>query len=152
MIMNFYFQQSDFDNISKLLGVTPKSEADFVRFEIKKQDLTRYISLEIYTNIQIGKSKGNLISVYTANSHLQLHFCSGYVYSELLGEITFFSENNNTVSGLIIEKEGGCSLFSNVDKETLSGDFTQLAPEVMISSIALSLMETTLTDDEETTK
>lgn len=150
--MNFYFQQSDFDNISKLLGVTPKNEPDFVRFEIKKQDLTRYISLEIYTNIQIGKSKGNLISVYTANSHLQLHFCSGYVYSELLGEITFFSENNNTVSGLIIEKEGGCSLFSNVDKETLSGDFTQLTPEVMISSIALSLMETTLTDDEETTK
>lgn len=150
--MNFYFQQSDFDNISKLLGVTPKSEPDFVRFEIKKQDPTRYISLEIYTNLQIGKSKGNLISVYTANSHLQLHFCSGYVYSELLGEITFFSESNNTVSGLIIEKEGGCSLFSNVDKETLSGDFTQLAPEVMISSIALSLMETTLTDDEETTK
>jgi hypothetical protein len=38
-----------------------------------------------------------------------------------------------------------------VDKEVLSGDFTKLAPEVMMSSIALSLMETTFPDvsDEE---
>ena len=149
--MSFHFQPSDFNDISKLLGVTPQSEPNLVRFEIKKQNQTRYISLEIYTDIQIGKTKGNLISVYTANAHLQLHFCSGYICSELLGEITFFTESNDKISGLIIEKEGGCSLFSNVDKETLSGDFSQLAPEVMMSSIALSLMETTLTDGKETT-
>jgi hypothetical protein len=146
--MNFYFQSSDFDRISEILGVAPKREPNMVRFEIQKQNPSRHILLEVYTDIQIGKAKGNLISVYTANTHLQLHFCSGYICSDLLGEITFFSENENKVSGLIVEKEGGCSLFSNVDKETLSGDFSQLAPEVMMSSIALSLMETTLTDEE----
>ena len=145
----FYFQPSDFDCISKILGVTPKIEPNMVRFEIEKQTQARRISLEVYTDIQIGKTKGNLISVYTTNSHLQLHFCSGYVGSDLLGEITFFSESNDKVSGLIIEKEGGCSLFSNVDKENLSGDFSQLAPEVMMSSIALSLMETTLIDEKD---
>ena len=150
--MTFYFQSSDFDKIGETLGVAPKRETDMVRFEIQKQNQSRHILLEVYTDIQIGKTKGNLISVYTANTHLQLHFCSGYICSDLLGEITFFSETEKKVSGLIIEKEGGCSLFSNVDKETLSGDFSQLAPEVMMSSIALSLMETTLTDEEKSEK
>jgi hypothetical protein len=150
--MSFYFQSSDFDKIGKILDVTACKESNMVRFEIKKQDKARHILLEVYTDIQIGKTKGNLISVYTTNTHLQLHFCSGYVFSDILGEITFFSESNNKVSGLIIEKEGGCSFFSNVDKETLSGDFSQLAPEVMMSSIALSLMETTLTDEEDSEK
>ena len=150
--MTFYFQSSDFDKISEILDVDPKRESNMVRFEIQKQNPSRHILLEIYTDIQIGKIKGNLISVYTANTHLQLHFCSGYICSDLLGEITFFSESEKKVSGLIIEKEGGCSLFSNVDKETLSGDFSQLAPEVIMSSIALSLMETTLTDEEKNEK
>jgi len=145
--MAFQFQSSDFDKIGLILGVLPKRETNMVRFEIEKQNQSRHILLEVYTDIQIGKTKGNLISVYTANTHLQLHFCSGYVCSEVLGEITFFSENENRISGLIIEKEGGCSLFSNVDKGTLSGDFSRLAPEVMMSSIALSLMETTLSDE-----
>jgi len=145
--MAFNFQSSDFDKIGLILGVLPKRDTNMVRFEIQRQNQSRHILLEIYTDIKIGKTQGNLISVYTANTHLQLHFCSGYICSEILGEITFFSENENRVSGLIIEKEGGCSLFSNVDKDTLSGDFSQLAPEVMMSSIALSLMETTLSDE-----
>lgn len=148
--MDFHFQQSDFDKIDEILGIVSKREQNTARFEIQKDNQARHILLEIYTDIQIGKTKGNLISVYTANTHLQLQFCSGYVCSELLGEITFFSESDTKVSGLIIEKGGGCSLFSNVNKETLSDDFTQLAPEVMMSSIALSLMETTLTDGKET--
>jgi hypothetical protein len=45
---------------------------------------------------------------------------------------------------LIIEKEGGCSLYANVDRAMLSGDFTRLGPEVVLSGIALSLTETLL--------
>jgi hypothetical protein len=70
-----------------------------------------------------------------------LHFCSGYVVSEILGEATFFGEHDGTLSGLIIEKEGGCSLYANVDRSLLSGDFTRLGPEVMMSGIALSLTD-----------
>jgi hypothetical protein len=149
--MSFEFTNEDFKKIGTILGVEPKFISNMFRYEIQKEDLIRRISLEIYPNIPIGKNIGNLISVYTINSHLQLHFCSGYVASEILGEVTFFSEKLGIISGLIIEKEGGCSLFSNVDKEVLSGDFTKLAPEVMMSSIALSLMETTLPEvpDEE---
>lgn len=142
--MNFEFTNEEFEKIGAILEVEPKFISNMYRYEIRKDDPVRRISLEIYPKLMIGNREGSLVSVYTVNSHLQLHFCTGYVASEILGEVTFFSECGNKVSGLILEKEGGCSLFSNVDKEVLSGDFTKLAPEVMLSSIALSLMETTL--------
>ena len=146
--MAFSFQLEDFKKIGDVLGVKPKFDSNVYRYDIQKENPVRHLTLEIYPDIIIGKTKGNLISVYSVNSHLQLHFCNGFVASEILGEVTFFTDQCNKVSGLIIEKEGGCSLFSNVDREVLSGDFTQLAPEVMMSSIALSLMETTLSDEE----
>jgi hypothetical protein len=89
------------------------------------------------------------VSVYTENAHLQLHFCSGYVVSDLLGEVTFVAEQDGKVSGLIIERQGGCSLFANVDRSLVSGDFTQLGPEVMLSGIALSLTDGILGSQDE---
>jgi hypothetical protein len=91
--------------------------------------------------MKIGAGKGDLVSVYTINAHLQLHYCSGYVISEVLGEVTFVGEHNGKLSGLIVEKQGGCSLYANVDRAIVSGDFTRLGPEVMLSGIALSLTD-----------
>ena len=59
----------------------------------------------------------------------------------MLEEVTFFSEEHGKVCGLIIEKEAGCAMYSNVEKSVLSGDFSNLGPEVMLSGIALSLTE-----------
>ena len=64
--------------------------------------------------------------------------------SRMLGEITFIGESDGKLSGLTIEREGGCSLYANVDRNILSGDFTTLGPEVMLSGIALSLTESIL--------
>ena len=80
------------------------------------------------------------------NSHIQLHFCTGYVPSESLGEIIFIGEYQNRLSGMIVEKEAGCSFYANVEKNILSGDFTQLAPEIMLSGIALSVAEHLIPD------
>jgi hypothetical protein len=63
------------------------------------------------------------------------------VVSEVLGEVTFIAEEKGKISGLIVERQGGCSLFANVDRALVSGDFTKLGPEVMLSGIALSLTE-----------
>ena len=79
--------------------------------------------------------------MYTQISNLQLQHCSGFVCSDMLGEVTFISEAGGKISGLIIEKEGGCSMYAHVDRLLLSGDFTKLGPEVMLSGLALSLAE-----------
>lgn len=142
--MSFYFKSEDILKISRILGVQAKHLSNNYRFELENKENNRKLALEIYSGIQIGRRKGNLISVYTATAHLQLHFCTGYVISEMLGEVTFVGEEEGKLSGLIIEREGGTSLYSNVDRSILSGDFTTLGPEVMLSGIALSLTETVL--------
>ena len=144
--MSFEFKDKDIKKLSQVLGVAGKKVGNDFRFEVENIEQNRKIALEIYPNINIGKRKGALISVYTPTSHLQLHFCTGYVVSEMLGEVTFVSESNGKLSGLTVEKEGGCSLYANVDREILSGDFTKLGPEVMLSGIALSLTEAVLPD------
>ena len=138
------FKDSDFKKLSTILGVPAKHKGNNFRYEINGASGRRKLALEIYPDIRIGSKRGNLISVYTANAHLQLHFCSGYVVSAMLNEVTFVCEQSGKLSGLIVEREGGCSLYANVDREILSGDFTQLGPEIMLSGIALSLTESIL--------
>jgi hypothetical protein len=139
--MTFHFTKKGFDKIAAVLGGAFRKEENSQRMVLENSAEGRKLSLEIYPDIHIGKQKGNLISVYTAAAHLQLHFCSGYVVSEMLGEVTFVGEHDGKLSGLIIEKGAACSLYANVNTEILSGDFTKLGPEVMLSGIALSLVE-----------
>jgi hypothetical protein len=142
--MTFAFKPSDIKKLEKLLGAKAKAKGSNYRFEIAPADAMRKLALEIYPEIPIGRQRGSLVSVYTQTAHLQLHFCSGYVVSEMLGEVTFVGEHNGRLCGLIIEKQGGCSLFANVDRSLVSGDFTRLGPEVMLSGIALSLTDAIL--------
>jgi len=144
--MAFVFKPSDIKKIGMLLGVPPRVSGSMQRFEVGGKNGKYKLALELYPNIRIGKRRGNLVSIYTESAHLQLHFCSGFVISEMLGEITFIGEQEGRLSGLIVEKQGGCSLYANVDRSLLSGDFTQLGPEVMLSGIALSLTDSILDD------
>jgi len=143
--MSFSFKITDIRRLEKAFGVEAKLRDNNYRFEIASTDPVRRLAVEIYPSIPIGKEKGMLVSVYTLNTHLQLQFCSGYVVSDMLGEVTFVAEHNGKLSGLIVEKEGGCSLYANVDRDLLSGDYTQLGPEVMLSGISLSLTDGILT-------
>ena len=145
---SFVFSEEDIQMISKVLGVEPVKRVDHYRFVLENTRDKRRLSLEIYPDVPIAESKGNLISIYTHNTHMQLHYCTGYVPSESLGEIIFISEYQGRVSGIIVEKEAGCSFYSNVDNSVLSGDFTKLAPEVMMSGIALSVAEHLLLSEE----
>ncbi|MDZ7266360.1 MAG: hypothetical protein ONB48_04215 [candidate division KSB1 bacterium] len=138
------FDAKAIQKIAGALQTEAKQRGNNFRMVLDHPESGRRLSLEIYPDIAIGKKNGSLISVYTPSSHLQLHFCTGYVVSESLGEVTFVAENKGKVCGLIIEKEAGCSLFANVDARVLSGDFTKLGPEVMLSGIALSLTENIL--------
>jgi hypothetical protein len=139
---SFTFKRTDIRKLANVFGCQPKGDHSCSRFEIGKG--ARRLVLEIYPAISIGARKGNLVSVYTPGAHLQLHFCSGYMISRMLGEVTFIGEMGGKLSGLIVEKDGGCSLYANVDRSLLSGDLTRLGPEVMMSGIALSLTDTIL--------
>lgn len=137
--MKSTFLKSDIAAIGKVLGVEGKLKGNNFRFELSNVKENRQMALEIYPNISIGKKKGNLISAYTHNTHFQLQFCSGYVVSKDVGEVTFVGETKDKVSAIVIEKEGGCTFYANVDRKILSGDYRMLSIDVMLAGIALSL-------------
>lgn len=134
-------ETSDIERIADVLGVEAKQEADHWCLVLDSPEHRRCVRLEIYPDIHIGEDTGALVSAYTHSSHLQLHFVTGYVISTLLGEVTFVAEREDYVSGLTVEREAACSLYANVDNSLLSGDFTRLGPEVMLSGIALCLTD-----------
>ncbi|HAP34967.1 MAG TPA: hypothetical protein DCQ28_03140 [Bacteroidetes bacterium] len=140
--------KADIKKIGKILGVEAKLRGNNFRFEMANNKENRQLALEIYPNISIGKKKGNLVSAYTHNTHFQLQFCSGYVVSEDVGEVTFIGETKDKVSAIIVEKEGGCTFYANVDRSILSGDYRMLSIDVMLAGIALSLTQ----DDSKTKK
>jgi hypothetical protein len=136
------FNKKDVDKISECLRAeSVHQEKDHFRMKVVSDEGRRTIMLEIYPEVTLGKGKGALVVVYTPNSHLQLHSCSGYVTSEELGEVTFVGESAGKISGLVVERQAACSLYSNVIRELISGDFTKFGVEVMLSGVALSLAE-----------
>lgn len=139
--MKSTFTAADIRKIGNVLGVAGKLKGNNFRFELANAKENRQLALEIYPNIFIGKKKGNLVSAYTHNTHFQLQFCNGYVVSTDVGEVTFIGETKDKVSAIVIEKEGGCTFYANVDRKILSGDYRMLSIDVMLAGIALSLTE-----------
>ena len=136
------FAKKDVDKISACLKAeSVHKEKDHFRIKITADEGRRTLILEIYPEVSLGKGKGPMVVLYTGNAHLQLHSCSGYVISEELGEVTFVGETGGKISGLVVERQAACSLYANVKQEVLSGDFTKLGVEVMLSGVALSLAE-----------
>lgn len=140
--MTYYqFKEDDFKKIAAILQCEVVERTDCRRFLLVNEEDHRKLTLEIYPEVENPGGKTNLISVYTGNSHIQLHQVVGYVPSESLGEVLFISGTAEAISGLIIAREASCNMYAHVDKTIISKDFTSLAPEMMISGIALSIAE-----------
>lgn len=143
--MSASFTKEDVKKISELLQAEKCTfEKDHHRLKICCHEEKRILVLEIYPGIDLGKTRGNLIVVYTGNSHLQLHNCTGFVLSEELGEVTFVAETKERLSGLVVERVASCSLYAGLGRDLISSDFTKLGIEVMLSGVALSLAEDVL--------
>ena len=143
--MSFSFSDADIERIETVLGVTAKKDDSFARFELADEQSGRRVTLEIHRNVEAsGLSDGDsttLVSVYAPASFLQLQGCTGFIGSEDLGEVIFVARSGETANGLVVEREAGCSLYANVDTKLLSTDFTKLPPELIMSSVALSVTE-----------
>ncbi len=137
------FAKGDIERISLCLGHPEITDLkDHWRIKLVNPAEKRQLSLEVYPEVSLGdRAKGALVVIYTQNCHLQLHNCSGYVISEELGEVTFVSESSGKISGLVVEREAACSLYSNAERNLISDDFTRFGVEVMLSGVALSLAE-----------
>lgn len=142
------------DDIKKIAAVLKPEKVtedkDHYRLKVTNKEEKRVLVLEIYPETLLGKTRGMMIVVYTGNSHLQLHNCSGFIVSEELGEVTFITEARNRLSGLVVERGASCSLYAGLNRDLISSDFTNLGVEVMLSGVALSLAEDIIKPESET--
>jgi hypothetical protein len=145
-LMKFKFTTAKIASIEKVLNIKFTKRGNQYRALLQDEEQGRRLTLEIYPDIAIGMNKGNLVNVFTPSAHMQLHFCTGFVASDVLGEVVFIGEHNGRLSGIIVEKAAACSVYSNVDSALLTSDFTKLGSEVMLSGVALSLAEHLLED------
>ncbi len=149
--MSFSFSDEEIGRITTVLGVEPKRDNKLVRFELSDEESGRKISLEILTELEMPDQlaegqPNNLVSVITPNSFLQLQGCTGFISSQELGEIIFVARHSGRTSGLVVEREAFSSLYAHVDERLLSTDFEKLPPEMIMSSVALSMTETLFQD------
>ena len=151
--MSANFSQRDADKIGIVLAADSVSfESDHYRLKLNNEEERRSLVLQIYPEVTLGKTRGMLVVVYTGNSHLQLHNCTGYVTSDELGEVTFVSETPHQLSGLVVERGASCSLYGGMHRDLISSDFTQLGVEAMLSGVAMSLVEDILSSEDEEKK
>lgn len=136
------FSTENIELIGKIFETPVKQLGNVSRLELVNEKSGRKLAIEIHNGLEVEGETMNMVSVYAQNTFLQLHNCSGFIISDLLNQVTFFGKSNGKVSGLIVEKEAGCSLYANVNESLLTGDFTKLPTEVMMCSVALSLTDT----------
>lgn len=129
--------EEDIKSIEELFGKSFENTANCRSVKLDNTRTNAKISLDILSE----ESGSYLVSVYTSNSHLQLQNCSRTVISNMLEEIIFVSETDTHISGLIISKQGDCSMYAGVDRILLSRDFTELSSEKLLAAVALSVAE-----------
>lgn len=142
------FTKENIDAIGEVLQSNPKPLGeDVFRMEVKNPSEGRKLALEIHLGLEADGDPMNLVSVYASNTFLQLHNCTAFIASETLNQVTFFGKFGDRTTGLIVEREAGCSMYANVKEAILNSDFTKLPEDLMMCSIALSLTESADMDD-----
>jgi hypothetical protein len=144
--MAFQFTDKDIERIESVLEVSSKWDGKVARFELSNRSSGRRITLEIHSQVPVPleideTGFSNLVSVYASASFLQIQACTGFMASKDLGEVIFVAKSGYGANGLVVERAVGCSLYANVDTRLFSTDFTQLPPELIMSSVALSVTE-----------
>ena len=137
--------------IAEVLGTEARTDGGLVRLDLQHDASGRTMALEIRFDLALPDSisdrkRSALVSVYATNSFLQLQWCTHFVSSGELGEVIFFAKHEGSTSGLVIEREAACSLYANVDDRVFNADFMDLPPELVMSSVALSMTDTLFDD------
>jgi hypothetical protein len=95
----------------------------------------------IVLTVSTLESGAAVLSAQTIHGYFELHSVEQFVPVEP-DEVIFVAEEGNRISGLVVGREGTCSLFANVDRATLSADFNTLEPALLLAAMQLGLVET----------
>lgn len=142
--MSYSFTKNDIENISAMLGTAFDEFDRGWSWKLNNPSTKQSLVFTIYNDAQISDEKpGSLISVQTQHGYFELHDCSSFLLFEP-DEIIFVNSNESKVTCLVIGKECNCSMFSNISKDILASDFSEIDSPVLLAAMQLSLTESIL--------
>ena len=142
--MNFSFTDTDIESIKNILDVEPKKSESGWSWKMNNPETGEGVLCTIYNQAQLNKNdSGVLVSVQTRHGYFELHDCNSFMLFEP-EEVIFLRVEDEKVSSLVIGKKSTCSMFSNISREILGADYSELDPAVLLSAMQLSLAENVL--------
>ena len=139
--MNLKLDKEDIEKISRTLGVEPVASGQSWVWNVENNDTNQKLIVSVYKDAGIKPdSKGILVSVQSINGFLELHGVSAYMIFEP-DEIIFMRYDEKYVSTLVVGRGATCSLYSNISRELLKNDLTELDAPVLLSVMQIALAE-----------
>jgi hypothetical protein len=129
------------NHVAEILGadISRSGEDLILRVGTTDGGPTRLV-LTIADSVDENGPHGAVISAQTTYGYFELHEASGLAIVEP-GEVIFYAEEGDRISGMIVGASGNCSLFANVDRAILSADFTTLDAPRLLAAMQLGLIE-----------
>lgn len=142
--MGYLISTEDAAIISGFLGSAELPQDRGWLWKLHNETTNQAIILNIYNTVDLPDgTSGNLISVQTQHGYFELHNFTHYLTFEP-DEVFFIFATDEKLSCLIVGKECTCSMYSNINREILSSDFTDLDPAVLLSAMQLSITDSIL--------
>lgn len=143
--MNKKFTKQDIDAISNIIG-RPYQEMDTSwAWKLVNTETKQTLVFTIFNEITQGNNPEliSIISVQNNQGYFELHNCTDYLLFEP-DEVIFINANAEAISSLTIGNSATVSMFSNINRELLKKDFSELEAPLLLSAMQLSLADTML--------
>lgn len=138
--MGVIFQKQDIDKISDILGVKPKTNDNSHTWKLIDKTNNKPLVFTLYNKVEFEEGAGSLVSVQTQHGYYELHDCTTFLFFEP-DEIIFVNYNEKYLSSLIVGSNCSVNLFSNIKREIINADFSNLDPALLLSAMQLSITE-----------
>lgn len=143
--MNKKFNKTDIEAISNILGIPNQEMESSWAWKLVNTKTKQTLVFSIFNDVSLGDDLNviSIISVQNNQGYFELHNCTDYLLFEP-DEVIFINANNSNISSLTIGKAATVSMFSNINREILKKDFTELESPLLLSAMQLSLADAML--------
>jgi probable rRNA maturation factor len=137
-----HFDPSTLSRIAEALGgeCTDQGQGAW-RLVLSSEAQGRTIVVDIQFEVASEEVFGALVTIFAPGVVIQSHRCSQVVISDALQQVVLFDRADHVLTATILEQPAGVTHYAGVSASLLRADFTSLPEELMMSSLALSILD-----------
>ena len=138
--MNLEFKKEDIVKISNTLGCEPVSDEHSWVWNVMDETGKLKLIVTLYYNVDLQDGKGAMVSVQSVHGYFELHDITTFVVFEP-DEVIFIRYNDDKISTLVVGREATCSLYSDISRNLLKNDLSELEPAVLLSAMQIAIID-----------